>query len=123
MSKTPSNLPPCPFCEGPPSVIVAKAFHPYGAAERGHYGCGGLDVDAYVFCHECGAQGPKHEDTIFCAATYDQAEQKGIALWTERTTKNRHLYDANLAEHELIHGTSTGSPVGLMNHALKGGDQ
>lgn len=27
------------------------------------------------------------------------------------------------AEHNLIHGTSTGSPVGLMNHAQKGGDQ
>lgn len=27
------------------------------------------------------------------------------------------------AEHDFIHGTSTGSPVGLMNHALKGGDQ
>ena len=93
------TLPPCPFCEGPPSVIVAKADYPYGDAPKlNDYGADGLDVEAYVFCHECGADGPKHEALLYDEDSYDAAERDGAELWISRTNKHRDLYDAGLAE-------------------------
>ncbi|MDP2447648.1 Lar family restriction alleviation protein [Pseudomonas sp.] len=93
------TLPPCPFCEGPPAVIVTRTFEPFGSVEpTEHFGCTGLDVDAYVFCHECGAEGPKHETVIFTQADYLEAERAGAVLWTERSAKHRHLYDAGSPE-------------------------
>lgn len=93
------KLPPCPFCEGPPSPTVANGLYPYGAADlQPEYGDDGLIVDAYVFCHECGAAGPKHEETIFDAAGYYAADGEGVRLWIERTNKNRGLYDSGAPE-------------------------
>lgn len=91
-------LPPCPFCEGPPSVIVANGLYPYGAAPvQDDYGADGLIIDAYVFCHECGAEGPRHEAEIYDEAGYWEAEAAGVRLWVERTNRNRGLYDGAAA--------------------------
>ena len=90
------TLLPCPFCKGPPAVLVAKALAPYGAApEQPDYGCSGLDINAYVFCHECGCTGPMHEDVIFSAEDYATAKNAGVQFWQERTAKHSSLYDAN----------------------------
>lgn len=124
MNHPPVTLPPCPFCEGPPSVIVAKSFAPFGAVDPHEaIGCDGLDVDAYVFCHECGAEGPKHEDIIFHADDFADVEQKGVALWIERTAKHRALYDAGTPEglNTYPRATATGLPEGLLPQAQEGG--
>ena len=87
---------PCPFCGGPPVALVANYLPPYGAApEKDDYGDDGLYVNAYVFCHECGANGPGYETLIFGRAEYVLAEDAGIALWELRDARHRHLYDAN----------------------------
>lgn len=88
------TLPACPFCGGPPMVVVAIEQPPLGVAPRQcSYGCGGLDIAASTFCHECGAEGPKHYDVIFSLTDYDAAAEVAAELWTERTEKNGHLYD------------------------------
>lgn len=55
---------PCPFCAGPP-VLIYKNLHdgkwsnaipvPF-ESDDGHY------LEAWVFCHECGCDGPKADD-------------------------------------------------------------
>ncbi|ELL4389738.1 hypothetical protein [Pseudomonas aeruginosa] len=75
------NLPPCPWCEG-------------------------LDVDAYVFCHECGCEGPKCEDVIFNAEDFRRVEREGARLWSERTSRNRHLFDSNAADGHCVYPRS-----------------
>ncbi|MDV7209926.1 Lar family restriction alleviation protein [Azotobacter beijerinckii] len=93
------ELHPCPFCEGPPAVIVTNAEYPYGeAARQSDYGDEGHWVEGYVFCHECGADGPKHEELIFDAEGYDEVKRAGARLWQERNDRHRSLYDASKAE-------------------------
>ncbi|HFK9564036.1 Lar family restriction alleviation protein [Pseudomonas aeruginosa] len=101
------NLPPCPWCEGPPVVLVARTFSPFGTVrELTTYGCEGLDVDAYVFCHECGCEGPKCEDVIFNAEDFRRVEREGARLWSERTSRNRHLFDSNAADGHCVYPRS-----------------
>lgn len=95
----PWELPPCPFCEGPPAITVQRTFEPLGPVYRqATYGCGGVDIDAYVFCHECGAQGPQYEEVIFDEADYQTAEVEAAKLWTDRTAKHRDLFDSSAAD-------------------------
>lgn len=94
----PMELPPCPFCEGPPSITV-QSFEQRGPVYRqASYGCDGADVDAYVFCHECGAQGPQHEALIFREDDYLSAEIEAVKLWSDRTAKHRDLFDGSAAD-------------------------
>lgn len=87
---------PCPFCEGPPVAFVKNGLYPYGAApKQDDYGDEGLNVSGLVFCHECGANGPEHDDLIFNKQDYDRALQAGIALWEGRDSRHRSLYDAS----------------------------
>jgi len=89
-------LPACPFCGGPPKVIVGIEEPPFSEAPRQcSYGCAGREIAANTFCHECGAEGPKHYDVIFSITDYDAAAEAAAELWTERTNKNGHLYDPN----------------------------
>ncbi|HCK4323262.1 TPA: hypothetical protein N0J77_002684 [Pseudomonas aeruginosa] len=92
----PLDPPPCPFCEGTPAVAVQSPFTPNDpVCRQTDYGCDGRDVDAYVFCESCGAQGPQYENVIFEEADFLSAEIEAARLWIERTAKHRHLYDAN----------------------------
>lgn len=89
------ELKPCAFCGGPPVPFVQLA----GSAPRqADYGDGGLSVEAFVFCHECGANGPTFEDDIFDASDYDQAMAEGVRLWQDRDGRHSDLYEANAAE-------------------------
>lgn len=87
-------LVPCPFCEGPPVPIVQNAIGGGAAPLQDDYGDEGLDVSAIVFCHECGAEGPAHDCTIYDRDEYFEAEAQGVRLWQERGANNRDLYDA-----------------------------
>lgn len=74
------TLKPCAFCGGPPAPFVQIASQGFGSAPRlDSYGDDGLSVEAFVFCHECGAHGPTFEEDIFDASDYDQAMAEGVA--------------------------------------------
>ncbi|GLU37135.1 hypothetical protein [Pseudomonas sp. NBRC 100443] len=93
------QLKPCSFCGGPPVPFVQLADRGFGAAPRlDSYGDDGLSVEAFVFCHECGARGPIHEDDIFDASDYDWALEAGVDLWQNRDERHAQLYLAGEAE-------------------------
>ena len=94
------KLLPCPFCEGPPVPIVTRALYLGGGRvpDSALGGGDGLSVCAYVFCHECGAEGPGVDDVAFSRADCDELECQAVALWQERGAKNRNLYDAGEPE-------------------------
>lgn len=99
MSDSPVLLPPCPFCKGPPSPIVAKADYPYGGAPlQDDYGDDGLDVETYVFCHECGADGPKSTLTIYDRKDWFVAERTGVDNWVRRDDRHLDLYQGGEPE-------------------------
>lgn len=89
------KLLPCPFCEGPPVPIVVRAAYKGGGCfpDTELEGDDGLDVRAYVFCHECGTSGPGVDDVAFSRADCDDLERQAVALWQDRGAKNRGLYD------------------------------
>ncbi|MGH8073701.1 MAG: Lar family restriction alleviation protein [Lysobacter sp.] len=89
----------CPFCDGPPVPIVQNDTPNGGAAPvQSDYGDEGLPARAFVFCHECGAEGPGADDVLFDAADYQSLEQQAVRLWQERNRRHRPLYDAGNEE-------------------------
>lgn len=89
-----SRLPPCPFCEGPPKPVVVRGVgggaFPDSALERD----GGLYVRAFVFCHECGAEGPSLSEFAYDKAGCKALLREVAGLWAVRDGRNRDLYDA-----------------------------
>lgn len=79
---------PCPFCLMPAVAVVLREDpnpeETCSAPRLSSYGCGGLEVVAKVFCHECGAHGPEHYDVIFDAQDYDAAAAEAIKGWEQR---------------------------------------
>lgn len=93
------KLPPCPFCEGPPVPVVVRVLNGGGCFPDSELeGDDGLYVKSYVFCHECGAQGPAVDDIAFSRAECDALERQAVALWYGRGAKNRGLYDSGERE-------------------------
>lgn len=92
--KAPLVLSPCPFCGGPPVPVVINGHFPAGEmiAELEDYGADGLLVEAYVFCHECGAKGEKYEECIYDRQDYAQALAEGVAKWQARDSRHEKLY-------------------------------
>lgn len=89
-------LKPCAHCGGPPVPFVQLASQGFGAAPRmDSYGEDGLSVEAFVYCHECGATGPMFAEDIFDASDYDQALAEGVRLWQDRDGRHADLYEAN----------------------------
>lgn len=92
----PIKLEPCPFCEGPPMPVVRTdelgEIRPELIPEAG------LWVEAYVFCHECGAQGPEYEDDVYDADDIERMKGEAVKLWQQRDKRNRDLYDAGDVE-------------------------
>ncbi|WP_448681400.1 Lar family restriction alleviation protein [Pseudomonas nicosulfuronedens] len=90
------ELKPCAFCGGPPVPFVQLASQGFGSAPRmDSYGDDGLSIEAFVFCHECGAHGPMFSEDIFDASEYDQAMAEGVRLWQDRDGRHADLYEAN----------------------------
>lgn len=90
-----SALKACPYCSGPPSVSVG-AYPSGAAAELDDYGDDGLSVEAVVFCHECGAQGPEVEDVVFDRAGYQAVRARAVSQWQARDARHAPLYVASL---------------------------
>lgn len=99
------KLKPCPFCEGPPVPIVQREFGGRGGApildeyeDNSGLDLLGLAVRAFVFCHECGSEGPAHDAILEVRADYFAAEAEGVRLWQERGKAGRECYDAGEAD-------------------------
>lgn len=92
-------MPPCPFCGGPPQPIVQNDSANRGAAPlKDDYGDCGLEIRAFVFCHECGAEGADVCEVIYDRDDYFHAERKAVEQWTNRDTRHLCLYDGGAAE-------------------------
>lgn len=92
------KLSPCPFCEGPPVPIVRKVFEGGYCAKDTDYG-EGIYAEAFVFCHECGCDGPHPEDrTLYDADGYAELEAEAVALWQQRDNRHRSMYDGGETE-------------------------
>jgi hypothetical protein len=97
---TPVVLKPCPFCEGPPVPItrfsdragnrIADANIPESED--------GLHSDAFVFCHECGGEGPHAHGIVFDRQDLAELTAKAVQQWNARDDRNRDLYDSNSVE-------------------------
>lgn len=85
------KLSPCPFCQGPPVPFASSMRHGFKFSdETGD----GVIVDAYVFCHECGAQGPHMDAFLYEPEEVPELVERAVAAWQERCAKHRGLYDA-----------------------------
>ena len=103
----PIKMNPCPFCEGPPcvmardetsGVIVYESHKRDPDAEEKEY------FEAHVWCHDCGAQGPRIDTATLCIfeglIDLEVADVMRIAVerWNDRHNKARNCYDAGEAE-------------------------
>lgn len=82
------KLLPCPFREGPPVPFATSQVHGFKG-----FGRDGALVGAYVFCHECGAQGPHESGLLYDADEVPALVEKAVLLWNTRNARHRKLYD------------------------------
>jgi hypothetical protein len=93
------QLDPCPFCEGPPVVLIRDResetclFH-CAPLEVGEFPDEGALVEGYVFCHECGAQGPVRDGFVYDAESLAEVAREVVELWQNRNVRHRDLYEA-----------------------------
>lgn len=98
-----SVLPPCPYCGGPPVPVVVKAaFLGGGCFDWEEIHPEGIDAEGYVFCHECGADGPKSELLVFDKADCEQLMNDGVDLWVNRDTRHSDLYEVERATYRKV---------------------
>ena len=105
------KLSPCPFCEGPPVPIVRRALGGGYFAADADYGDDGIYAEAFVFCHECGCDGPYPRDrTIYDAAEYLELEAEAVALWQQRDNRHRSMYHGGETEGLNLYPRNPESP-------------
>src|SRR5882762_6151969 len=104
------KLLPCPFCAGPPVLITRWTYDDclpqHGPMPLPHEH--GIHVTAFVFCHECGSEGPDSHDfdhsSICCEKEeVPGVERRAVENWNRRDTKNADLYAANEAEGRCVY--------------------
>ncbi|WP_407219101.1 exonuclease domain-containing protein [Enterobacter hormaechei] len=89
-----TDLPPCPFCYGPPSLFT----YYFDGVERKplyrpvNYGDDGLYTGSFVFCHECGAQGEEIEGYACDDSHVEQLEAAARCVWSDRNERHYDLY-------------------------------
>lgn len=79
---------PCPFDGGPAAVSHTRRGESIPED--------GVVVDAYVWCHECGARGPRVEAFICDRAELWGLMTRAVELWNQRDERNIHLQTAEL---------------------------
>jgi hypothetical protein len=104
----PVKLTACPFCEGPPV--------PFATSERFGFAfeADGSMVDAYVFCHECGAQGPSVEGLCWDDEDVAPLIDRAVLLWETKNNRHRELYDAGDAEGLNLHPRASADTNNLL---------
>lgn len=85
---------PCPFCEGPPVPIATNAIAGGVVRDEDLPAEDGLSVEAYVFCHECGAQGPMVDGLALDKEDCDRMTREAAEAWNLRNARHRDLFDA-----------------------------
>jgi hypothetical protein len=99
----PIELAPCPYCGGPPCVSI-KLTMPAGrpvslsvgeAFKIPDEGCSGR---AYVWCHECGSQGPGADGLVYADEDSDCLKRQAGELWNRRDSRHLGLYISGHAE-------------------------
>jgi hypothetical protein len=93
----PVAVSPCPFCEGPPVPFATS--HVFGFKFKSD----GSMVDAHVFCHECGAEGPKVEDLCWDEEDVAPLIDRAVLLWETKNNRHRGMYDSGVAEGLNLH--------------------
>ena len=91
-------LRPCPFCAGPPVLYCEDV----------------IDPEAFVFCHECGAQGPTFDRTFENGGylmTVAQCRVEAARLWNLSDRRHADLYEVGLSTID----EATGERVQLSN--------
>lgn len=99
------KMAPCPFCEGPPCVIARDFMTDEEVSiDRPQTEDFDEDYSAYVWCHECGAQGPAIDSVNLSIFEYRfdltvmEVVRIAVERWNERGNKARSCYDAGEAE-------------------------
>jgi hypothetical protein len=94
------NISPCPFCCGPPVPICHRQEPPHGKVYKNRpFPENGTYCEAYVFCHECGAQGPRADgrgpasSIVFDADELTRLELEAVTLWNERNARHLDLFE------------------------------
>jgi hypothetical protein len=95
------GLSPCPFCCGPPVPHCRRLDEPRGPVDkRAPFSEEGDYCEAYVFCHECGAQGPTATGDgmggalVFDAVELATLELEAVTLWNERNARHLDLFES-----------------------------
>ena len=83
-------LKPCPFCEGPPTDHIEIDYKQIPAD------C--AYANAFIFCHECGAQGPRAEGVVCNQEDGEELINQAKELWHKRDNRHRYLYDSSEKE-------------------------
>lgn len=99
------KLAPCPFCEGPPCVVHKDWVSGADVAlDRPQNEDFDEAYEAYIWCHECGAQGPIINSCSL--GTFEQIYDLRVVdvariaaeRWNERHNKARPCYEAGEEE-------------------------
>ena len=83
----------CPFCGGPPVLLVKDSEGRLVEQEVEYGGDDGLSVRGFVFCHECGADGPEVEDWIYWGFCFERVVQEAAEAWNLRDKRNISMYE------------------------------
>lgn len=102
-----ADLLPCPFCEGPPEPLVARLIGGGTFPDSELEGDIGLQVTAYVFCHECGAQGESFSSIAHSRSECDELQIDAVKAWQTRDDRHRRLYDYSNASWKELPSPAT----------------
>lgn len=95
----PVRLLACPFCGGPPVAMAAKVLGNGGAFQGFELDVeGGLYVRAFVFCHECGAEGENFTGYAYKREDVEFLTGEAVERWNDRDSRHGDLYEAAEAD-------------------------
>jgi len=85
----------CPFCGGPPVAAATKAWGGGGAFQDAELDAeAGLYVRAFVFCHECGAEGENFTGHAYGRDDVAALTRQAVERWNTRDRRHGDLYEA-----------------------------
>lgn len=91
----PARLLACPFCGGPPVATATKALGGGGVFQDAELDADdGLYVRAFVFCHECGAEGENFTGHAYGRDDVAALTRKAVERWNTRDSRHSDLYEA-----------------------------
>lgn len=102
-----TDLTPCPFCAGPPvtflqEIMEKKAFS-LPDERLSEDADDGLFIGAYVFCHECGAQGEEIQDVVYSEKDVADLIYAARNAWINRNERHRDLFESSKPVNEGDH--------------------